>query len=324
MTAPLTRKVIAARYQLQCQISSNRWSEVFLAKDIFTARPVVVKILQLSFESDPQRASRFRREADAAKRLRHPRIVRTLDFGVADDGRPFLVMECAEGANLKDSLGRSRFTALICARLMLQLADALSCAHRQGIIHGDIKPTNIMIADPQGDYPRATVLDFGVAKTLATEDVAGIPKTHQVMVNPAYMSPEQYLGRKLGAASDIYSLGCVFYEMLAGKPVISASNAIDCMNWHLHRRVPPLAVAQRDVAELEKVVRFMLERSAADRYNDIDEVKADLQRFFNKRPIKGPGKNIARHTKIPSGPKLMILTLALALAILASWMCAVF
>ncbi|MBY0545680.1 MAG: serine/threonine protein kinase [Candidatus Obscuribacterales bacterium] len=322
MKAPLTRKTIAARYQLQSEISSNRWSEVFLAKDIFTGRPVVLRIFQLSFEADAPRGSRFRREADAVKRLRHARIVRTLDFGIAGDGRPYLVMECAEGENLKDSMVKNRFTDLNCARLMIQLADALSCAHRQGIIHGDIKPTNIMIAAPNGDHPRATFLGFGVAKILASEEIEDAPRTHQVMVNPAYMSPEQFLGRKLNAASDVYSLGCVFYEMLSGRPVIRSTNAIDCLNWHLHRRVPPLAVTTRDAAELEKITRFMLERSTPDRYNDIEEVKADLQRFFNKKSIKGPGKKLPLHTKILSKPKLMILALALALASLASWMCA--
>lgn len=322
MTAPSTGKTVASRYQLQSPISRNKWSEVFFAKDIFSARDTVVKVIQLSLESDPSRASRFRREAEAAKRLRHARIVKTSDYGITNDGRPFLVMEIAQGENLKQALQRNRFTPLVCARLMMQLADALGYAHRRGIIHGDIKPANVMVADPKGDFPRATVLDFGVAKTLATEAMAGQPEMHQIMVTPAYISPEQYLGGQASQASDIYSLGCVFYEMLSGEPLVSSSNAIDCMNWHLHRRVPPLTVPGKDAAELEKIVRYMLERSDADRYSNMGQVKADLQRFFNKKAIKGPC-TVNQRTKRKrslSGPKLIILIVAALLAILASLM----
>jgi serine/threonine-protein kinase len=191
---------------------------VYRASHLGLERPVAIKILKQEFAAHPEIADRFMREARTMARLKHPRAAMIFDAGHLADGRPFIVMEYVEGATLAEVLAREGpFDPRRAVRVASEILDVLAEAHALGIVHRDLKPSNIMLNE-RG----VCVLDFGVAKVLATS--ADATATHAttgsgiIVGTPRYMSPEQCLGQQVGARSDLYSLGVLLYEMLAGRP----------------------------------------------------------------------------------------------------------
>lgn len=209
---------IAGRFRIECEIGTGGMGTVYRATHLGLERPVAVKIIKQEFAGDRDVADRFLREARTMAKLRHAHAAMIFDAGNLPDGRHFIVMEFVEGVTLSEALGRDGvFTPARAVEVALQICDVLEEAHKLGIIHRDLKPSNIMLND-RG----VIVLDFGVAKVLATS--TDITATHattgsgQIVGTPRYMSPEQCLGQRVGARSDLYSLGVLLYEMLAGRP----------------------------------------------------------------------------------------------------------
>lgn len=209
---------IAGRFRIECEIGTGGMGAVFRATHLGLDRPVAVKIIKPEFAADPDVADRFLREARTMAKLRHQHAAMIFDAGNLPDGRHFIIMEFVEGETLSQALAREgRFTAERAVQIATQICDVLAEAHRIGIIHRDLKPSNIMLSE-RG----VCVLDFGVAKVLASS--AESTATHastgsgQLVGTPRYMSPEQCLGQRVGARSDLYSLGVLLYEMLAGRP----------------------------------------------------------------------------------------------------------
>ena len=226
--------LIAGRYRLSESIGRGGMGEVWRAYDEMLARPVAVKLL-LPQDSDPTAASRFRLEAQTAARIDHPNVVGVRDFGEYDN-RLFLVMELVQGDNLAGVLSRSGAQpAERVARIAAQAAAGLAAAHRQGIVHRDIKPGNLLL-DADGTLK---IGDFGIARFL-DDPGAALTATGQIVGTSLYLAPERALGQPAGPASDVYALGCVLYQLLTGRPPFQADTAVAILHQHLDAApVPP-------------------------------------------------------------------------------------
>jgi len=265
-------RTLAGRYRLDEVIGRGGMSTVYRGTDLDLDRVVAVKVaLDPLVEQSPIYLARFTREAQAAAAIDNPGVVTVYDAG-ADGPTRFIVMEFVPGKSLADILREhSPLEPAEAAGIAAQAADALSAAHARGIVHRDIKPGNIMIT-PDGSVK---VLDFGIARTL---DAGTLTQTATVLGTSAYMSPEQALGQPVDARSDIYSLGCVLYEMLTGKPPFIADVAAAVM--HQHVRVQPKPARERNPAvtpALDALVMQMLAKEPKDRPQTAAEVRDRLR-----------------------------------------------
>ncbi len=224
MTMANVGRVFANRYELRTQVGHGGMADVYLARDRLLNRRVAVKVLSPTFAADPTFVERFRREAQAAASLNHPNIVAVYDWGQEDD-TSFIVMEYVNGQTLRDLVNKYRtLPPMEAARIAADIADALEFAHRNGVIHRDVKPGNVLIT-PEGGVK---VTDFGIARAESSDTLT---KTGAVLGTATYFSPEQAQGLALDGRSDVYALGVVLYEMLTGRRA-------------LHRRQPGVGRVQ--------------------------------------------------------------------------------
>jgi len=264
-------RTLAGRYRLDEVIGRGGMSTVYRGIDLSLDRVVAVKVaLDPLVEQSPIYLARFTREAHAAAAIGHPGVVTVYDAG-ADGPTRFIVMEFVPGRSLADVLRDEHpLDPDRAAGIAAQVADALSAAHAAGIIHRDVKPGNIMIT-PDGSVK---VLDFGIARAL---DSNTLTQTATVLGTSAYMSPEQALGQPVDARSDIYSLGCVLYEMLTGEPPFTAD--VSAAVLHQHVRVEPTPARERNPAippALGELVMQMLSKSPSDRPQTAAQVRDRL------------------------------------------------
>ena len=263
MSDILTRlqSALKDRYQIQRELGRGGMATVYLATDIKHEREVAIKVLhpELAATLGPER---FDREIKFAAKLQHPNILGLFDSGDAQ-GFLYYVMPFVVGESLRDRLDREHMLPIdFAVHLACEIADALGYAHSLGIVHRDIKPENIMIA---GGH--ALVADFGIARAVSEAGSAQkLTETGMAVGTPLYMSPEQSVGEQVGPTSDIYSLGCVLYEMLAGHPPFTGSNARQIMARHAMEQVPSLQVVRDTVPdEVEDAVMAALNKMSADR-----------------------------------------------------------
>jgi serine/threonine-protein kinase len=237
----VTEEIIGGHYKLIEKLGSGACGSVFKAKHLILNKIVAIKLLPTERQADDKVVQRFQREAQAASQLDHPNLMRVLEFGVNAGVTPYLVMELVEGISLSEVLSqKGRLSALRATELALQISAALAHAHKKGIVHRDIKPSNIIITTDQDGNEIAKVVDFGIAKQLPKENEKSgtLTATGEIVGTPLYMSPEQWAGKELDGRSDIYSLGCVLYEMVAGKPAVKAASALEAMMSHANELRP--------------------------------------------------------------------------------------
>ncbi|MGH2556800.1 MAG: protein kinase domain-containing protein [Actinomycetota bacterium] len=258
------------RYEVLSLLGRGGTAEVFEATDRLLGRRVAVKVLREGMAPGPQAVSSFRREARAAASLNHPSIVTVHDVGM-DEDRPFIVMELVNGEPLSDVLDRDgRLAPERAAAIAQAMAEALACAHDAGIVHRDLKPRNVMLT-AQG---QVKVLDFGIAQALDRTPV------DEPLGTAEYLSPEQATGLPLDGRSDIYSLGVVLFEMLAGRPPFTGDLALAVMHQHVTEEPPPLARFSPEApAPLCAIVDRCLRKDPGARPRSARELAFELRRF---------------------------------------------
>jgi beta-lactam-binding protein with PASTA domain len=281
-------RLYSGRYQVTHLIARGGMAIVYRAQDVLLNRPVALKTLYPELSADPQFVEGFRREAQAAANLSHPNIVPVFDWG-EDDGTYFIVMELVDGTSLADMLrGGRTLTASHSASLMAQVAAALGYAHRNGVVHRDVKPGNILIASDG----QVKVTDFGIAQAMSVEDQ--LAEEGSVMGTATYFSPEQAEGAAVDGRSDIYSLGVVLYEMLAGRPPFIGDSPVAVSSQHVHGTVPPPSEFNNAIpADLQAIVMEALAKSPERRYQSAEDLRSDLMRFSEGQPVRAAQRDVA-------------------------------
>ena len=286
-------QVLAGRYEIRDLIGRGGMAEVHLGYDTRLSRVVAIKLLRSDIAGDPTFQARFRREAQSAAALNHPAVVAVYDSGEeellqpggASRTVPYIVMEYVEGHTVRELLSEGEAVPIPEAvEIVSGVLDALEYSHRVGIVHRDIKPGNIMLTSTGA----VKVMDFGIAR--AIEDSAStVTQTHTVVGTAQYLSPEQARGESVDARSDLYSTGCLLYELLTGQPPFQGDSAVAIAYQHV-REIPkrPSSLAADVPESLDRVILKSLAKSRDDRYQDAAHMRADLQAAAQGMSVAAP------------------------------------
>ena len=279
MTNEVIGKTLADKYLIEEHLGSGGMCDVYRARHVGMDKPVAVKVLKAQLAADPKIAQRFEQEARAASRIHHPHAINVTDYGIDKDKTPFIVMELVKGETLGQTLrSTGAFSVERAANILRQSCGALEAAHAVGVIHRDIKPDNIIIAQYDGsDW--VEVVDFGVAKI--QEDVnrrASLTGENIIVGTPRYMSPEQCDDKPVDARSDIYSLGVVLYEMLSGEAPFEGDSSTRLLMAHAAEPPVPLRQKRPDLSPgVEAVVMKALEKDPGKRPQSAGEFANDFE-----------------------------------------------
>jgi Serine/threonine protein kinase len=289
--------VVGEKYEILSFLGKGGMSNIFKVRQIQTGEILALKVLHEHLWQEADSVKRFTLEAQAVSRVSHPNIITFQDFGVTEEGQPFLVMDYLEGRTLTEAIqendGLPLFT-VVC--VFEQLADGLAAAHRMGVVHRDLKPDNVMFVSNGDDY-LLKLVDFGIAKIIAEDGPTNkLTRTGEIFGSPLYMSPEQCLGDKVDRRTDIYSLGAVIYATVTGDPPLYGANVLETMNKQITDMPHPIAVLRPDVAEREKdswvslddleyIVMKCMQKRPYDRYQTMDELLVDVRHLADGTPV---------------------------------------
>jgi beta-lactam-binding protein with PASTA domain len=283
MTTP---QVLGERYEIGGVLGRGGMAEVHRGRDLRLGREVAVKVLRSDLARDPSFQVRFRREAQAAASLNHPAIVAVYDTGedrTPAGATPYIVMEYVEGETLRDVLRREGYlTPERAMSLAADICGALDFSHRNGIVHRDVKPGNVMIT-PQGSVK---VMDFGIARAVS-DSAATMTSTAAVIGTAQYLSPEQARGEGVDARSDVYSLGCLLYELCTGAPPFTGDSPVSVAYQHV-REDPrlPSSINPRVPPELDAILLKAMSKNPANRYQSAADMRNDLLRALNGQRVE--------------------------------------
>ncbi|TMR99403.1 Stk1 family PASTA domain-containing Ser/Thr kinase [Nonomuraea basaltis] len=309
MTQP---RLLGGRYELDGVVGRGGMAEVYRARDIRLDRIVAIKTLRADLARDHTFQARFRREAQSAASLNHPAVVAVYDTGEdVSEGAPvpYIVMEYVDGRTLRDLLRQDRrLMPERAAELVDGILRALDYSHRGGIVHRDIKPANVMITRA-GDVK---VMDFGIARAMA-DSAATMTQTAQVIGTAQYLSPEQARGERVDARSDIYSTGCLFYELLTGQPPFTGDSPVAIAYQHVREEpIPPSQIDREIPPWADAIVLKAMAKDPAHRYQNAGEMRADIQRAMTGMPVDaqtmamtgnhGQGTRMMTTTQAATGP----------------------
>ena len=299
----LVGQIIENRYEILSLVGKGGVGAVYKARHLLLDKIVAIKFLASHLVGEKRVLERFQNEAEITCNIAHPNIVTVREYGISG-GRPFLVMDYLEGQSLREiieTIYDGNEKELI--RWIMPVLDALLYAHRNGIVHRDIKPANIIVENGK-DKAEPKILDFGIAKILElNENNNGITRTGEWFGTPFYMSPEQCYGKETGITSDIYSLGCVLYELIEKKPPFSGNSALEIFMKHANEPVP--TINSPGVSKsLKQVIYQCLAKEPANRYQDISALKSDLNAIIDDRPVV-PIRNEKQFSK----KKVLIISL---------------
>jgi WD40 repeat protein len=294
--------------------------EVYRARDARLNRDVAIKILPVSFSSDPDRLQRFAQESRAAAALNHPNILCLYDIG-EDRGLPYVVSELLEGETLRDRLRNGALPSRKAIEYALQIARGLAAAHEKGIVHRDLKPENLFITSSG----HAKILDFGLAKFTRSEaalsddspTIQVATEAGTVLGTAGYMSPEHVRGKPADSRSDIFSFGAILYEMLSGKRAFHGDSAADTMSAILKEEPPDLSETNRNISPaLERIVRHCLEKNPAERFQSARDVAFNLETLTD---VSNSTRGGLRAVPEEKPVRRWLLPLLGGLLLLASW-----
>ncbi|HEY8620309.1 MAG TPA: Stk1 family PASTA domain-containing Ser/Thr kinase [Dermatophilaceae bacterium] len=301
-----TPHLLGGRYQVGELIGRGGMAEVHVGQDTRLGRTVAIKMLRSDLARDPTFLSRFRREAQSAAGLNHPSIVAVYDSGEDEDtddrgatvALPYIVMEYVEGHTLREVLTEERIMdPADAARVTEGILDALSYSHRMGIVHRDIKPGNVMLT-PAG---AVKVMDFGIARAIA-DTAATMTQTQSVIGTAQYLSPEQAQGQQVDARSDLYSTGCLLYELLTGRTPFVGDSPVSVAYQHVGQAPQPPSAHQPGLsAELDAVVLHSLVKDREARYQDAGQFRSDLAAARSGRPISTAARGTAAGAALGAG-----------------------
>jgi serine/threonine-protein kinase len=304
MTTP---QVLGERYEIGGVLGRGGMAEVHRGRDLRLGREVAVKVLRHDLARDPSFQVRFRREAQASASLNHPAIVAVYDTGedrTATGATPYIVMEYVEGETLRDVLRREgQLTPERAMALSADICGALDFSHRNGIVHRDVKPGNVMIT-PQGTVK---VMDFGIARAVS-DSAATMTSTAAVIGTAQYLSPEQARGEGVDARSDVYSMGCVLFELVTGAPPFTGDSPVSVAYQHV-REDPrlPSSINPNIPPELDAIVLKAMSKNPANRYQSAAEMRNDLLRALagqrvEATPVMGDAEKTTILAATPGGP----------------------
>jgi eukaryotic-like serine/threonine-protein kinase len=275
--------VLEGKYHLECRLGQGGMGVVYKSRHAYLKTSLAIKIILPDLVgNDPQLVTRFRQEALAAAAIRHQNVVGVSDYGVAQGTMPFLVMEFVEGESLHDLLDREKkLTPERALELMSAIAAGVGAAHVQGIVHRDLKPLNVMICKDKSNMSEAVkILDFGLAKIKSGELLGSFiqAQTTGLMGSPYYMAPEQWADEEPDARSDVYSLGVMLFQMLAGDVPFKGSSIPAIMKKHLSDEVPPLSSFGVSVSpQIELAVRHTLEKEPDKRTASVEQLVEEFR-----------------------------------------------
>jgi serine/threonine-protein kinase len=295
-------KVINERYEVVESMTAGGWASVYRAKDQAENREVALKVLHSYLLSDSETVARFKREAKAAGALSHPSLAAVYDAGALSEGQPYIVMEFVKGLTLAERMQTlGDLTAEQAIPMFIQVCEALEFAHQNGIIHRDIKPSNIMLSQtPKGEL-LVKMVDFGLARAMEDSglDMDQITRSGQTIGSPAYMSPEQCLGYKLDARSDIYSLGCTMYEAMTCKSPFHGQSILEYMHKHTYEQPRPVEIRSDEANvgyNMAHVIMQSLAKNPEDRQQSMAQVRDQLRACVWQGPEQQPVKEDVRTT----------------------------
>jgi serine/threonine-protein kinase len=290
--------IINERYEIHKRVGRGGMADVFLARDRLLDRQVAIKVLFPEFAVDPNFVERFRREAQAAANLSHPNIVNVYDWGKYE-GTYFIAMEYVQGRTLAEILKTNRrLTPKQAAEIASEVAAALGFAHEAGLAHRDIKPANILI----GTNGQVKVADFGIARAMNSSTESNLTQVGSVMGTASYFSPEQAQGAQPDPRSDLYSLGIVMYEMVAGKPPFTGENPVAIAYKQVHDQPTPLnKIIDGIPRPFEAIVAKLLAKDPKLRYSSAHALRDDLRRFRNGEQVQALVAAAARPGGTPTG-----------------------
>ena len=275
--------ILAGRYKVLSEIGRGKLGIVYKVHHAVLDRTVAVKVLFAEVKATDTAFLRFQREAETASSLNHPCVVKIFDFGIAEGRFPFLVMDYVEGKILGNLLREQiRLPREKALPIFIQICDGMAHAHENGIIHRDLKPDNIFLVQKGVQHEFVQIVDFGIAKKL-NDKKRKLTGEGQVLGTPAFMSPEQIMGKDLDARSDIYSLGCLMYNVLTGKLPFAGASATEVMALHLERE--PMSFSEacpglRLPVGLQYVLRKSLKKEVKERHASMLELKEELAAFL--------------------------------------------
>jgi eukaryotic-like serine/threonine-protein kinase len=286
---PYLGAVLAGRYRVTKVLGSGGMGVVYRAEHVHMKKALAVKVLHKHMTAMPEVVARFEREAVAAGRIEHANVAAATDFGRLDDGSFYLVLEYIEGKSLNTLLsGGGSLPALRALVITRQIADGLAAAHAAGIIHRDLKPENVMLVERDGFPDWVKVLDFGIAKVSVEEtDGQKLTQIGTIFGTPQYMSPEQGQGHPVDARADLYSLGVMLYEMLAGKLPFFADDLVVLITRHITEPPPPLSDALHP--QVRELVLELLEKEPDRRIQTASELVERIDRLLKNPAIAPPG-----------------------------------
>lgn len=279
---PLIGSVLDSKYELIVRLGIGGMGAVYRGRRVLIGDEVAVKVLHSHLVADTAAIERFRREARAAAMLRHTNVVTIFDYGEAsgDLAPAYIIMELVEGMSLRALLqSEGRLPPERAVALFHFICAGVGAAHRRNIIHRDLKPDNIIVLAPDEDRGHETVkvVDFGIAKLRDLSPTLSLTQTGALMGTPYYMSPEQCHGEALDARADVYSLGAMLYEMLAGQPPFDGMNVISLVSKHLNQVPPPLPVTLGIPSALERAIMRALEKDPAARQENATVFGREVQ-----------------------------------------------